>query len=224
VWTDEHGVGGLAPVTPQQERARLALLVHEVRSPVAALLAIARTVAEPELDAMSRRELVRLTLAAASALERIVLDASLVSLQIEDVDVAQLVERVRAMFALDGHEVRTAVEHDLPSVPADPVRLGQALGNLVRNALVHAPAGTPTVSATAHPGEVRISVADEGAGIGIADQERIFEPGTRLVSVVPGSGLGLYVVRAVAQAHGGGARVASTPGAGSVFTIALPLT
>jgi signal transduction histidine kinase len=71
----------------------------------------------------------------------------------------------------------------------------------------------------------RVSVRDEGPGIVPADQTRIFEPFQRLpaASAVPGMGLGLSLVKAVAEGHGGHVTVESSPGAGSTFTLHLPV-
>ncbi len=69
-----------------------------------------------------------------------------------------------------------------------------------------------------------LSVADHGPGIPFDEQERIFEAGVRLDSGQPGSGLGLAVARAIAEAHGGTLTIDSVPGEGATFTIALPVS
>jgi signal transduction histidine kinase len=111
----------------------------------------------------------------------------------------------------------------LPLLQADAVRLRQALDNLIQNAAVHSPAAVITVRRRTETGSLLISVSDDGPGIDPAEQERIFEPGSRLDRVRPGSGLGLAVVRAVAEAHGGRVDVVSTVGEGATFTIVLPI-
>ena len=202
---------------------RLAVLVHEVRSPVAALHAIATTLARARADELSRHELVRLAVAACRAIERNVLDASLTSIRREAVNPGQLARDVAAAAAIGGERVEARVASGLPSVSGDALRLRQALDNLVSNALVHAgPDGLVEVRASARSGEVFLSVTDRGPGIPVAEQARILDAGVRLDPERPGSGLGLAIVRAIVEAHGGRLVVDSAPGQGATFTIALP--
>jgi two-component system OmpR family sensor kinase len=132
-----------------------------------------------------------------------------------------------------------AVAPDQPvalTVPGHPVvvvgdegRLRQVVANLLTNARVHTPRGTPiTVRVDAGPGTAELVVADEGDGMAPEVATRVFE---RFYRADPsrgrdrgGSGLGLSIVAAVAQAHGGLARVESTPGTGTRVLVSLPLT
>jgi signal transduction histidine kinase len=114
------------------------------------------------------------------------------------------------------------VQDDL-IVDGDPVRLRQLLDNLIGNALGHSQSGGAVeVSARRDGASIVVEVADEGEGIPAADLERMFEPGVRLTNDRPGSGLGLAVVRTIAQAHGGEVEVESTPGQGATFRLVLP--
>ena len=201
---------------------QLALLVHEVRSPVAALVAIAEAVADG-VDRPSLRELARLALRACHSLDRIVGEAALGSLRREPVDLQRMLDDVAAGVKLEGGRVTVKVASPIV-LEADPVRLRQALDNLVRNALTHS-GTTSDVLLSAHTdGEtVVLAVADEGRGIEPDEQERIFAAGTRLDLSREGLGLGLAVVRAVVEAHGGEVSLESTPGRGATFTMRLPL-
>jgi signal transduction histidine kinase len=110
---------------------------------------------------------------------------------------------------------------------ADPMRLEQALSNLISNALKFTPeGGTVTVAVDSTDGRVRLSVADTGPGINPPDLDRIFERFYRTTAAidqaVQGSGLGLAIAKAMIEEQGGRIDVSSTPGAGSVFTIELP--
>ena len=114
-------------------------------------------------------------------------------------------------------------------VTGDDLRLRQAVANLVRNALVHTPAGTPVeVSLEQLDGHAEIDVVDHGPGVPAAQRERIFE---RFHRADPhrsrdqgGSGLGLSIAAAVVNAHGGRISVADTPGGGATFRIELPIS
>ena len=212
-------------MTSADNPERLAVLVHEVRSPVAALSAIAETFADQGFDRPARLELSRLAIAACGGIERVVIDASLASVRLERVDVGALLRQVVAAATLAGARVEAEIAPDLPHISADPVRLRQALDNLVTNALIHSGADGHVVfvGARSTAGRVLLSVSDTGAGVPLADQQRIFEAGVRLDRDRAGAGLGLVIARAVADAHGGELTLSSTPGQGATFTIALPL-
>ena len=112
-------------------------------------------------------------------------------------------------------------------VSGDDTRLRQAIGNLLRNAVVHTPPETPievrlaTANGTAH-----VTVADHGRGLPADERSRVFEPFYRADPSRSrdsgGAGLGLSIVAAVAGAHGGTVNVSDTPGGGATFDLALP--
>jgi two-component system OmpR family sensor kinase len=112
-------------------------------------------------------------------------------------------------------------------VPGDDTRLRQAVGNLVRNAIVHTPGDTPIqVGVKAVNGMAHITVADHGRGLPLDERSRVFEPFYRADPSRSrdsgGAGLGLSIVAAVAGAHGGGVRVSDTPGGGATFEVEIP--
>jgi signal transduction histidine kinase len=211
-------------MTSAADPKQVALVVHEVRSPVAALAAILAATRTGPVDDASLRRLVDLSLAACRRIERIIGDAAPGSLQLAEVDVADLVRDAVGSARLGGARVRTELGSDVPHVVGDRVRLRRALDNLVDNAVSAAGAeGEIIVGVRATGHAVIVTVADDGSGLPTDDHARIFEPGVRLDSSSQGSGLGLAIVRAVAEAHGGSAAVVSAPGEGAVFSIALPI-
>ncbi len=119
-------------------------------------------------------------------------------------------------------------DEPLPAVRADPDAIAQALANLLDNAVKYS-CGAPDVAVELgqRNGSVTLAVRDRGPGISPEDQERIFEKfyrvSTGLVHDVKGSGLGLAIVKHVVEAHQGMVVVESKPGAGSTFTIELPV-
>jgi two-component system OmpR family sensor kinase len=132
----------------------------------------------------------------------------------------------------DAHAVapQREISLDAPSpviVTGDDTRLRQAVGNLVRNALVHTPPETPIeVAVGTENGVARVTVSDHGPGLGTDDSKRVFEPFYRADPSRSrdsgGVGLGLSIVSAVAGAHGGHATVKETPGGGATFEFELP--
>jgi two-component system OmpR family sensor kinase len=210
-------------VTAETDRGHLALLVHEVRSPAAAIAAIAEALTEDDIDVVSLRELTRLAVGACRSIARIVGDAAVSSVRLEPVDVGRLVRDAAAASVLGGGRVRAVVSPGVPPVDADSVRMRQALDNLIENAVIHSSSQDEVVVAAGFDKRsVLVSVSDSGRGVPLEEQARILEPGVRLDSAKPGSGWGLSVVRTIVEAHGGTLDIESEPGR-TTFTIVLPL-
>ena len=108
----------------------------------------------------------------------------------------------------------------------DAERLRQVLSNLIDNAVKYSPHGAPVdVRAIALNGNVHVDVRDRGAGIAPENQRVIFEKfGRAGTGTKPGTGLGLYIARSIAEAHGGALEVSSAPGMGATFTLTLPIS
>jgi PAS domain S-box-containing protein len=106
----------------------------------------------------------------------------------------------------------------------DPIRVEQVIANLLLNAAKFGRGNPIIVSVEGDPERGRVSIKDEGIGIGAEDRERIFLPFERALAVggVMGLGLGLYIARQIVSAHGGTLTVESVPGVGSTFRVELP--
>ncbi len=114
-------------------------------------------------------------------------------------------------------------------ISGDDTRLRQAVGNLIRNALVHTPSESPIeVALETHDGVATMSVVDHGPGLEPDDAGRIFEPFYRADPSRSrdsgGAGLGLSIVAAIVDAHGGSVKVSETPGGGATFEVELPIS
>ncbi|NPV56328.1 MAG: HAMP domain-containing histidine kinase [Anaerolineae bacterium] len=122
---------------------------------------------------------------------------------------------------------KVEIEPSLPEVSADPDRLGQALGNLLSNAIKFTPpGGLVTVAAKSLEGRLIISVADNGPGIPLDEQGKIFEPfyrGSHGRRIIQGMGLGLSIARDIITAHGGEIEVESDGNSGCRFTFFIPV-
>jgi two-component system OmpR family sensor kinase len=148
------------------------------------------------------------------------------ALRRESIDVRDLLERVRDRFVdragRAGRSVRIDCEQDL-RLDADPLRLRQALGNLVDNALRHG-RGEIVLRSAARDGLVELTVSDAGEGFAPAFAGRAFERFARAdgARTSAGTGLGLAIVKAIAEAHGGSAQI--VPGPGGAVRISLRAT
>lgn len=214
----------------------LASLSHELKTPLALIRGYAETLRLPEVrvDAATFDDAVDVILEEVEHLTRQVdqlltaarFQSGAVELYYDEVDLRALLERLVTEFArvFDAHTWLLDVPRDLPPLVADPTRLREVFQNLLTNAAKYSPAGTTvTLSARAEAGLLRVAVEDQGMGIAVADQDRVFERFVRAADAGEGTGLGLYVCRAIVEAHGGQVDVVSQPGRGSVFTVTLPL-
>jgi signal transduction histidine kinase len=217
----------------------VSLVSHELRTPMASVIGSARTLQSrwrqltPEQRdmflALIADETDRLAELVGEVLDTSRIDAGTFSYSFSAVDLAGLVEEAVAAAALgqDAVEIVAQIPRALPPVRGDGARLRQVLSNLVDNAVKYSPEGRSVeVRATTVNGRVVVDVTDQGGGIAPADQGLIFEKFGRVAgtSAKPGSGLGLYIARAIAEAHGGTLEVTSAPGLGATFTLLLPST
>ncbi|MGW3115552.1 sensor histidine kinase [Streptomyces sp. NPDC001107] len=221
-----------------QRKAMVSDIAHELRSPLTNIrgwLEVTRDgVVDPDpalLGSLHEEALV---------LQRIIddlqdlaaADAGTLRLHREPVRADELLDQVAAAHrvAADAAGVTVRTEDDGTAwLDADPVRMRQALGNLVSNALRHTPAdGTVTLAARRDGDEVVFTVTDTGTGIAPEDLPHVFDRfwrGEKSRSRrTGGSGLGLPIVRHLVAAHGGTAVAECEPGAGAVFTLRLPGT
>ena len=216
-----------------RERRFVADASHELRTPLALLqtelelaLRHKRTPGELEEALRSARDEVdRLARLAEDLLVLARLDEGRLRLRTSEVPARELLEAVARRFdsRAAAEDRALEVEADAVSFPGDRLRLEQALGNLVDNALRHG-RGTVRLAAEAHDGEVDLRVADEGPGFADDVLPVAFERFTREDEARGNgaSGLGLAIVDAIARAHGGSAQAANEPGDGAVVTLALP--
>jgi signal transduction histidine kinase len=216
----------------------VSLVSHELRSPMAAVIGAARTLEERwrELTADQRTaflaliadETNRLATLISDVLDTSRIEAGTFSYRFGEVDVGDLVRDTVAGFALHQEEV-TMVAHtewQLPNVRGDRERLRQVLQNLLENAVKYSRAGEEIdVRTWAKNGRVHVAVEDTGSGIPREQHGLIFERfGRANVGLgKPGTGLGLFIARSIAEAHGGRLTVESAPGEGATFTLELPV-
>jgi PAS domain S-box-containing protein len=233
--------------TTERGRASfLAMLSHELRDPLQTLvgyLDLALEGAGGELNLEQRHLVARAQASAqrlAAAVDDLLLllrhDAGQLAVRRDRVDLAPVMieaaEEAEALAAEASVRLETSVPQQLPAVFADATRIGQALRNLLTNAIKFTPSGgTVTLSAESDESSVLLRVRDTGIGIAPEHQARIFE---RFYQVpvrqsaharsrrAPGQGLGLAIVLLLVESHGGTVELQSALGSGSLFTVRLP--
>jgi PAS domain S-box-containing protein len=229
-------------VAQRATRARdevLGIVSHDLRNPISAIAMCARALEQTRSDDAGKRTGLLVTIRESTVwMNRLIQDLldvanierGTLSLEIRDQEPAQLLLQARHMFDEEatGHGITldVSVPTNLPLVAADGARVVQVLGNLLRNAIKFTPNGGRIVLAAEHRDRsIVFSVSDSGQGIPLANQARVFDrywqasAGAR----AGGSGLGLSIAKGIVEAHGGTIWLASTPGRGSTFSLALPL-
>lgn len=216
----------------------VATVSHEIRSPLTSVKGFTRTMLikwERFSDEQKRTMLEtinedadRVTRLLKELLDVSRIDAGRVQLQRQRIDVVGLVKSVVSKAEQrpegSGREIVVDVDEDLPNVFADPDKIEQIVTNLVENALKYAPESRIDVSVGRTDGMVRIEVADQGPGIPPDQVRRIFEKfGRGRDNRRSGTGLGLYITRGLAEAHGGRVGCESEVGDGSTFWLELPI-
>jgi signal transduction histidine kinase len=213
-----------------RERSFVANASHELRTPLATLkteleLALRRERSAEELrDALrsANHEVDRLSALADDMLVLARADEAALPVSRVEVNVADLICRVRNRFAAQRSAIGVIVSDDI-RLSGDPDRLEQALGNLVDNAIRYG-AGKVTLRASASGQGVELHVEDEGPGFPPGFEDQAFERFTRANPgrVGRGAGLGLSIVRTIAHAHGGDAHAANRPSGGADVWIVIP--
>jgi signal transduction histidine kinase len=225
-----------APPVGDADDQVVAALIHELSAPITVIEGFVELLDGPMADVDEetyaravgaiRRNAVHLrgVLSAFADARRIGVNALDLRRQPVDVGllVAETVESLRRLVA--PHPVSVHIE-STALVALDPIRIRQAVINLVQNAAKFSPHDQPidvTVTADASAG-ARVAVTDCGRGVADVDRDRLFGKFVRLSRDAPGTGLGLYISRGIARAHGGDIVLEASSSAGSRFVLTLPI-
>ncbi|MEV7110507.1 HAMP domain-containing sensor histidine kinase [Streptomyces anulatus] len=226
----------------EQRKAMVSDVAHELRTPLSNirgwLEAAQDGLADPDPAFVSSllEEAVLLQHIIDDLQDLAAADAGVLRLHPESVEIRELLSQVAAAHQARAENARVTLAVTAtapgPALRADPVRLRQAVGNLVSNAVRHTPeGGRVTLRAYAHEegdGRVLVEVADTGSGIPPEDLPRVFDRFWRAEKSrsrrTGGSGLGLAIVRKLVEAHGGTVDATSVEGEGSTFVLRLPGT
>lgn len=229
-----------ALMATQAKNAFLSSTSHELRTPLNAVLGFAQLLQLSDLS-QEDQEAVERILAAGHHLLALInelidiarIESGEFSLSVEPVAVQPVVHETCQLMVTLAADRSITISQDCPraglAVEADRQRLRQILVNLVSNAIKYnRDGGTVTLTCqAAGPDQVSLAVADTGPGIPAADLDRVFDPFERLgaeQTAIEGTGIGLPLARAFAEAMGGHLTVASVRGEGTTFTVTLPRT
>ncbi len=218
----------------------ISIISHELKTPVALIKGYANTLAREDAhwDSATLREGLQIISEESDRLNALInnlLDASRIQagafrLEIGDVMLPQLAARVVEGFRVQTTNHRFVLDFpaDFPCVSGDEERLRQVLNNLVSNAIKYSPAGGEIrIGGWADRTRVTVYVADQGIGIPLEEQGKLFQRFYRVDSSLrrstQGAGLGLYLCKSIVEAHGGQIWLRSEPGKGTTVFFTLPL-
>ena len=237
-------VGSVHDVTKYREADEMkamfiSVISHELKTPVALIKGYASTLRREDAhwDSKTVQESLTIIEEESDRLDRLINDlleasriqAGALKLQMGDVVIPRLAQRAVERFRLGAgkHTLELDFPSGFPPVFADEARLEQVFYNLVSNAIKYSEGGTIRVGGRARGDHIELFVSDQGSGIPVAQQARLFEPFYRADSGLgrktQGVGLGLFLCKAIVEGHGGSIWVESAPGKGATFRFTLPV-
>ena len=219
----------------------IALVSHEMRTPLTAISTYTELIlTDPEQACTGQQRMLieridrntrSLRTIIDDLLDLAALESGRLTITRDDMELIELIEDAVAAAEPAARAAGVHLRQDLPGrlhLVADPNRLRQVLDNLLSNAIKYSPhGGTVQVRVEADGEAIRLTVSDTGIGIPPAERPRLFHRFYRTATArshgIPGTGLGLTIVRAIVEAHDGTIRVADTPGAGMTMEVRLPM-
>jgi signal transduction histidine kinase len=224
------------------QKTFISVVSHELKTPVSIIKGYAGTLRRQDANwspevmqdslAVIEEEADNLTDLIDSLLEVSRLQAGTFNLEMsEDVQLNRVAENTARKFGnqADSHQIKVQFAEDFPPIWGDERRLGQVMNNLISNAIKYSPdGGDIVIRGEIHPQHVTVAVRDSGIGIPEHQQHRIFQKFSRLDNALSrkteGTGLGLFLCKAIIEAHNGRIWFHNNPdGPGTTFTFSLPI-
>jgi signal transduction histidine kinase len=223
------------------------MIVHELRAPLTAMKDSSELIIESNLgpNPLSKDDETKLLkvieMQCKSLLTQIneILDAAKIDagsfvITKTETDLSKVIQTEIDSFTAEASKkqiiLNAEIEANLPKIDADSVRIAQVITNLVSNSLKFTnEGGKITIRAKISNGAMTISVTDTGIGIPDSEKDKIFEKYYQVESTnhelaKKGTGLGLYIVKGIVEAHGGQINIISTQGQGTTISLTLPIT
>jgi len=221
----------------RSKRQMIADVSHELRTPLAAVRSALEGLrdglveATPETLAALHDKILLTTRLVRDLHQLTLADSGRLSIHPAPCSIDEILDPIAETIGVQmedaGIRLEQRMDEGLPKVLADRQRIEQVLLNLLSNAMRHTPAGgTITVSAEVLPGEIEITVCDDGSGLSDADLEHAFDRFYRADEARTsdaGAGLGLPIAKAIVEAHGGAIRAENVPEGGACFRFTLPI-
>ena len=213
-------------------------IAHEFKTPLTTIKASTTALLSGRIESSEQQrsyltlvdeEADRLNGLVSDAIQMARLEAGHVHLQLEQIDMAETVQRAidKVRSVCEDHVVDIVFPVGTPRVPADPALIELTLRQIIGNSAKYGNQRTPIhISGAVEDGKMIVSIRDQGPGIAATDLTRIFDRfyrAGRTKNHVPGAGLGLFIAREIVHAHGGEIWAESKLGSGSVFRFSLPL-
>lgn len=217
----------------------ISIISHELKTPVALIKGYVSTLRledanwDPEIikDSLEviEEEADRLTGLIENLLDATRLQAGAMILKRTDLPLPDLAQRIakRMQIQTSRHKLVVSFPENFPVILADETRIEQVLSNLISNSIKYAPGGEIRITGQVRADNVMICVSDEGPGIAPEDIPHIFDRFYRapeMARQTKGAGLGLYLTRAIIEAHGGRIWVDTVPGTGTRICFTLPIS
>jgi PAS domain S-box-containing protein len=223
----------------QQRLDFLATLIHDIKNPVGVIWGYAELLMEMarERGAAEEERMLNGLLSNALSINSLVtnyldlsrIEAGTLPFSKAPIHINPLLTQVSQRYTFDARRRQITIglqlQEDLPEVEGDTLALERIVTNLLHNAIQETPrSGKVTISSRQHDGEVVIAVANTGSSIPPEEVASLFQKYHRIVSSQPhaGTGLGLFIVKTLVDAHNGRVTVESTPDRGTVFSVFLP--
>lgn len=222
-----------------QQSDLISEMVHELRTPLASIQTAAHLLSRQEISDEQRASLTatitsesrRLSEMTTSFLEMARLESGRVQFKNEPINLEKLIKEatslMEARVAEENLSLRLEITPPIPFISGDPDRLKQVLLNLINNAIKYnKPSGSIVIGASRYKNQASFYVRDTGIGIKPEHMKNLFQKFYRIPGSedrIEGTGLGLTISKRIVEGHGGTIEVSSQPGAGTTFTVNLPI-
>jgi signal transduction histidine kinase len=224
----------------KQKDELFTMIIHDIKNPAALIKNLVQLLRSYDLTATEQQEVIddivettaRIVSLSQEVSRVLALEGSRMTLDLEEVPINEIVEDIVRTNSINAEmksiELVKELADDLPGVQVDPQKIGEILDNLISNAIKFTQKGGRVKVSSSFDGEnVQIDISDNGLGLSESDINNAFQRGSRLSAKPTGSesstGLGLWIVKKLIEAHHGHVWVKSALGKGSTFSISLPL-